>query len=81
MKICTTPKTVQAENENKPRLMLSERVREVLRQKNYSLRTEEAYLAWIKRFIRFHKAKHPRDMGEKEIGERYRRTRLASRRF
>ncbi len=57
----------QAEK-SKP-LMLSEKVREALRVKHYSLRTEEAYLGWIRRFIRFHKGKHPREMAEAEIKE------------
>jgi len=44
----------------------------VLRTKNYSYRTEQAYPDWIKRYIPFHKAKqgfarHPKDMGEDGI--------------
>ena len=35
--------------------------------RHLSLRTEHAYLAWIKRFIFFHEKRHPRDMGEAEI--------------
>jgi hypothetical protein len=35
--------------------------------KHYSIRTEEAYVQWIKRFIFFHQKKHPRDMGAVEI--------------
>ena len=35
--------------------------------RHYSLRTEQTYIQWIKRFILFHKKRHPRDMGEKEI--------------
>ncbi len=41
-------------------------VRNVLRMKHYSLRTEKTYLGWIKRFILFHNKKHPKEMGEKE---------------
>jgi len=52
---------------NKPKLL--DQVRQVIRVKHYSLRTEEAYLNWIKRFIFFHNKKHPIEMGEKEIGE------------
>ncbi len=48
-------------------IMLSDKVREVLRLKHYSLRTEEAYLGWIKRFIRFHRGRHPRELGAPEI--------------
>ncbi|MEM1366677.1 MAG: integron integrase [Cyanobacteria bacterium P01_H01_bin.15] len=46
---------------------LLERVREVLRLKHYSYRTEESYLAWIRRFILFHQYRHPRNMGPPEI--------------
>jgi integron integrase len=50
---------------NTPRLL--DRVREVLRRKHYSIRTEEAYLAWIKRFILFHDKRHPQEMGLPEV--------------
>ena len=48
-----------------PRLL--DRVRWHLRVKHYSLRTEQAYIHWIRRFILFHHKRHPIDMGEKEI--------------
>jgi site-specific recombinase XerD len=51
--------------ENKPRLM--DQVRDKLRFKHYSYRTEQSYIAWIKRFIFFHDKRHPNTMGEKEI--------------
>ena len=35
--------------------------------RHYSLRTEETYLGWIKRFILFHGKRHPRDMGMQEV--------------
>ncbi len=38
-----------------------------IRVRHYSLRTEEAYLGWIKRFILFHHKKHPKDMGDEEV--------------
>jgi site-specific recombinase XerD len=41
----------------------------VIRRKHYSLRTEQSYADWIRRFILFHKKRHPRDMAEAEIGE------------
>ncbi|MBN1348559.1 phage integrase N-terminal SAM-like domain-containing protein [candidate division KSB1 bacterium] len=47
---------------------LLDQVRNVLRAKHYGMRTEEAYIHWIRRFILFHNKRHPRDMGEKEIG-------------
>lgn len=49
-----------------PRLM--DQVRGALRVHHYSLRTEQSYLHWIKRFILFHGKRHPRDMGAQEIG-------------
>lgn len=49
----------------KPRLL--DEVRHALRVKHYSIRTEEAYVQWIKRFIFFHNKKHPAEMGETEI--------------
>ena len=45
---------------------LPEQVR-VARLKHYSIRTEEAYVAWTRRFIRFHDMCHPREMGVPEI--------------
>ena len=47
-----------------PRLL--DRVRDRLRLKHYSLRTETAYLGWIKRYILFHGKRHPADMGKAE---------------
>jgi integron integrase len=46
---------------------LLDRVRWHLRVKHYSLRTEELYLHWIRRFILFHQKRHPQEMGEEEI--------------
>ena len=51
----------------KPKLL--DQVRSAIRTKHYSIRTEEAYVTWIKRYILFHKKRHPLKMGEKEIGE------------
>lgn len=42
-------------------------VRERLRYLHYSLRTEEAYLHWVRFFIRFHGLRHPRELGRAEI--------------
>jgi integron integrase len=41
-----------------------------IRYKHYSLRTEKAYLFWVRRFIRFHNLRHPKSMGAPEV-ERY----------
>jgi site-specific recombinase XerD len=44
-----------------------DQVRDVLRLKHYSLRTERSYCDWISRFIRFHQLRHPKEMGEAEM--------------
>ena len=51
----------------KPRLL--DQVRQAIRTRHYSYMTEKAYVAWIKRFIFFHNKRHPREMGEGEIGQ------------
>ena len=48
-----------------PRLL--DRVRSAVRVRHYSLRTEECYAAWIRRFILFHGKRHPLEMGAAEI--------------
>src|SRR5437773_9829442 len=52
-------------DQGKPKLL--DRVRETIRFKHYSLRTEQAYVDWIKRFIRFHGKRHPEAMGAEEV--------------
>jgi site-specific recombinase XerD len=54
--------------EQRPEPKLLDRVREAVRLRHYSRRTEEAYVAWIRRFIVFHGKKHPSSMGGTEIG-------------
>ena len=46
---------------------LLETVRERLRVRHYSLRTEEAYLGWIKRYVWFHGKRHPKELGAAEV--------------
>jgi integron integrase len=48
---------------------LLDQVRDVLRRKHFSLRTEQAYLGWIRRFILFHRKRHPREMAGREATE------------
>ncbi len=50
----------------KPKLL--DQVRQTIRTRHYSPRTEEAYVGWIKRFIFFHNKRHPTEMTEAEIG-------------
>ena len=52
---------------NKPKLL--DQVRDVIRRKHFSIRTEQAYVDWIRRFILFHDKRHPRDMAEEELTE------------
>jgi integron integrase len=42
-------------------------VREAIRLRRYSKRTEEAYTLWIKRYILFHEKRHPTDLGEEDV--------------
>src|SRR5262245_14292677 len=49
----------------KPRLL--DRVREAIRARHYSRRTEKTYVAWIRRYILFHGKRHPQEMGPREI--------------
>ena len=48
-----------------PRLLV--RVRDKIRLKHYSIRTEQAYTDWVRRFILFHKKRHPAEMGAAEV--------------
>jgi len=52
---------------NKPKLL--DQVRDVIRRKHFSIRTEQAYVDWIRRFILFHDKRHPREMAEAEVTE------------
>jgi integron integrase len=60
-------KIARAPEARKPRLL--DQVREAIRTRHYSLRTEEAYVSWIKRFIFFHGKRHPLEMGQQEIAQ------------
>jgi integron integrase len=60
-------KVSSAEVVPNPKARLLDQVREVIRFKHYSIRTEDAYVQWIKRFIFFHGKRHPREMGATEI--------------
>ena len=48
-----------------PRLL--DRLRAKIRLMHYSIRTEEAYADWVRRFILFHNKRHPKEMGAAEI--------------
>ena len=51
--------------DDKPKLL--DQVREQIRFRHYSIRTEAVYLEWVKRYIRFHKYRHPQEMGGPEV--------------
>ncbi len=48
----------------KPRLL--DQIRQKIRFKHYSIRIEQAYVDWIRRYILYHQKRHPQDMGKPE---------------
>ena len=46
---------------------LLDQLRDRLRVKHYSIRTEQAYVEWVRRFVLFHGKRHPREMGAAEV--------------
>jgi integron integrase len=52
---------------SKPKLL--DQVRSAIRTRHYSRRTEKAYVAWVRRFVIFHRMRHPAEMGEAEVTE------------
>ena len=48
---------------------ISEQMRDAMRLGHYSLKTERAYLGWYLRYVRFHKLRHPAEMGAAEVEE------------
>lgn len=54
------------QSEPRPKKLL-EQVRDVIRLKHYSYRTEQTYVQWIRRYILFHNKRHPSEMGVPEI--------------
>ena len=59
---------MDAHLKNKPPKLLDQ-VRVVIRRKHYSIRTEQTYVDWTKRFTFFNHKRHPKDMGKTEITE------------
>ncbi len=51
--------------DDKPKLL--EQMREQIRLRHYSIRTESVYMDWVRRFIRFHKYRHPLELGGPEV--------------
>jgi integron integrase len=56
-------------NEKPKEPKLLDQLRNKIRLKNYSIRTEKTYVDWNKRYILFHKKRHPREMGAREVEE------------
>lgn len=54
------------EQEKRPPKLLDQ-LRELLKKKHYSYKTEQSYVQWVKRYISFNNKRHPKDMGEQEI--------------
>ena len=50
-----------------PRLL--DRLKSELRSRHYSASTEKAYVRWVRRFVRFHRMRHPSEMGEAEVNQ------------
>ena len=48
-----------------PRLL--DRVRNTIRARHYSPKTEKTYVAWVRRYVMFHRKRHPSEMGEDEV--------------
>ena len=57
---------VKDNHPQKPRKLL-DIAKEILRRKHYSIRTEEAYMGWMVRYMYFHNKRHPKNMGVPEI--------------
>jgi len=47
--------------------LLLDRVRDKIRLKHYSIRTESAYVDWVRRFVVFHNRRHPRELGPEHV--------------
>ena len=50
-----------------PNTRILQKLQSKMRLGHYSLRTEQAYAGWVVRFVRFHRLRHPREMGEREV--------------
>ncbi len=57
---------VRVADRRKPKLLAQ--VRRALRVRRYSPRTEKAYVRWVRRFVLFHGARHPAELGSEDVG-------------
>jgi site-specific recombinase XerD len=60
-----TPQPIQLDQAKTPKLL--DQVRDKIRLKHYSIRTEQAYVDWIKHFVLFNNKRHPAEMGAAEV--------------
>ena len=58
---------VNANGTARPPKRLLEQLSDRIRFKHYSIRTEQAYGDWVRRFVLFHGKRHPREMGAREV--------------
>lgn len=67
--LCSASLTMLSEKTSRqhPKPKMLAQVREALRTRHYSKRTEQVYIHWTKRFIFFHNVRHPADMAEEEV--------------
>jgi hypothetical protein len=61
------PSPAQWQETGKENNLLINRVRDLIRLKHYSIRTEKSYLSWIMRYISFHNKRDPKEMANPEI--------------
>ena len=54
--------------QSKGRSPFIDSLRNAIRVRHYSIRTEQSYVGWVKHFIFFHGKRHPKDIGEQEVG-------------
>ena len=59
--------TAAAAVTSRPNPRLLQLLRSNLRLRHFSPRTEEAYTGWVRRFVRFHRLRHPAELGEAEV--------------
>src|SRR3954464_9257166 len=52
---------------NMPKSLLLDRVRDKIRLKHYSIRTETAYVDWVRRFVNFNQRRHPRELSSEHV--------------
>ena len=61
------PTISRGESSREPKPRLLDMVRDELRRRHYSRRTEESYVGWIRRYVVFHGRRHPSDLGVEHV--------------